>query len=347
MANFNIKNKVPKPIFKGLLHFIVLLIFCGLAFQATAKPSGSAKKVLKLMGCRFEITAIANNDTIAWKAVNAGIHEIRRIEDMISSWKDSSQTSLINKNAGIQPVKIDKELFDLIYRAKKVSALTGGAFDISFASMDNIWTFDRGEHPLPDSSVVADARSKIGYRKILLNAEDTTVFLTEQGMKIGFGAIGKGYAANRAKKIMSQIPGVTGGVVNASGDLFTWGESISPDGWTVKIADPKDKAKPIGWLRIDDMAIVTSGDYEKYFTCNGQRYCHIINPVTGYPTQGIASATIICPDAELADALATSVIVLGKDNGIALIDKLEGIECIVIMEDGSIYKSKNLKLNYY
>lgn len=299
------------------------------------------------MGCRFELTALAQNDTIAWQAINTGISEISRIEKLISSWDPNSQTSQINKMAGIRPVKVDQELYDLIYRAKKVSQLTEGAFDISFASMENIWVFDRSEQQLPDSALVSDARSKIGYNNIVLDPKDTTIFLSRPGMRIGFGAIGKGYAANRAKLLMSRIAGVEGGVVNASGDLLAWGESSTPNGWLIKIADPKNQHKPIGWLQIDNMAVVTSGDYEKYFTCNGHRYAHIVDPKTGYPTQGITSVTIVCPDAELSDALATSVFVLGKEEGLALINKLHGVECIIIEDDGTISQSNHLKLNYY
>lgn len=311
------------------------------------QDTGKAHKMLKLMGSRFEITAIADNDVHAWDAVNAGISEIDRIEKLISSWDESTQTAMVNRMAGVKPVKVDKELYDLIYRAKKISNLTQGAFDISFASMDRIWTFDRKEQTLPDSVVVAAARSEIDYQKIILNAEDTSVFLAVIGMKIGFGAIGKGYAANRAKVIMSAMPGVKGGVVNASGDLLLWGESGKPEGWQIKIADPRDNEKALGWLYADNMAVVTSGDYEKYFTCKGKRYAHIVDPKTGYPTTGVTSVTIICPDAELADALATSVFVLGKNEGLALIDQLNGVECIVVEDDGSISESKNLNLNYY
>ena len=125
------------------------------------------------------------------------------------------------------------------------------------------------------------------------------------------------------------------------------GQSTSPDGWTIKIANPHQKEKPIGWLQIKDGVVVTSGDYEKYFTVKGKRYAHIINPKTGYPTQGLTSVTIICPDAELADALATSVFVLGKEKGINLINELKGIECLIITEEGTIFQSDKLKLNYH
>jgi FAD:protein FMN transferase len=299
------------------------------------------------MGCRFEITAIADTENHAQEAVFKGIVEIKRIENLISEWDSTTQTSEINRNAGLKPVMVDKELYDLIFRSKKVSELTGGAFDISFASMDKIWIFDGKEHNLPDSLIVAKAKQRINWENIILNLKDTSVYLSQSGMKIGFGAIGKGYAANRAKKIMEQHDGVKGGVVNASGDLIAWGVSNNPEGWRIQIADPKNKEEFLGWLNLNDMSIVTSGDYENYFTSEGVRYSHIINPKTGYPVTETKSVTILCPDAEIADALATSVSVLGVEKGLDLINKLNNVECMIVDKDDKIYYSANLKLNYY
>lgn len=331
--------------FRKIFPTLVILLA---AWQfLNAQGFSAQKKVLKLMGSRFEITAVADNDALAWEAINAGIAEIERIEKIISSWDANSQTSEINRMAGVRPVAVDRELYDLIYRAKKISALTGGAFDISFASMDRIWHFDGSMTAMPPAAEVAAARSKINWQDIVLDAEKHTVFLKQKGMKIGFGAIGKGYAANRAKAIMEKMEGVHGGVVNASGDLITWGQSHLPEGWTIKIADPKNKEKVLGWLPMKDMAIVTSGDYERFVEFDGKRYAHIIDPRTGYPTTGIKSVTIVCPDAELADALATSVFVLGTEKGLELVNKMNGVECLIVTDDDDILTSQNLKLNYY
>lgn len=248
--------------------------------------------------------------------------------------------------AGIAPVKVDKELYDIIYRSNKVSALTGGAFDISFAAMDRIYTFDRAEHPLPDSATVRQAAALINWQNIILDKQAQSVFLKLKGMKIGFGAIGKGYAANKAKALMEKIPGVKGGVVNASGDLIAWGQSNHADGWSVQIADPTDKNKSLGAIRLNNISIVTSGNYEKYFTCAGVRYAHIIDPRTGYPTTDVKSATVICPDAELCDALATSISVMGVQKGLELVNKLTSVECLIVDAADKIHTSDKMKLNY-
>jgi thiamine biosynthesis lipoprotein len=324
---------------------IGLLLFFATSIQAQAQ--GTYKETLLLMGSRFDITALAETDTLAWQAVQAGIQEIARIERLISSWDPASQTSAVNRNAGIAPVVVDKELYDLVFRAQKVAQLTKGAFDISFASMDRIWRFDGSLKELPDPAEVETARRHIDWQKIILNPEKQTLFLQEEGMKIGFGAIGKGYAANRAKAIMAKMPGVTGGLVNAAGDLLAWGASPKAEGWTIKIADPKDKAQALGWLQIKDMAVVTSGDYERFLEFDGKRYAHIIDPRTGYPTTGIKSVTIVCPDAELADALATSVFVLGKTAGLQLINQLNGVACLIVTDDDELLRSDDLQFNYY
>lgn len=315
-----------------------------MALVVDAQPA-KAHKVLLLMGSRFEFTVIADTDTSAWMAVEAGIDEVRRIERLISSWDERSQTSEINRQAGKKAVRVDAELFELIHRAQKVSKLTRGAFDISFASMERLYVFDKTEQTLPDSLRVKEAVQKVDYRRIQLNAENSTVFLMDAGMRIGFGAIGKGYAANRAATLMKNLKGVRGGVVNASGDLLSWGENDRPEGWQVHIADPIHPDRIMGWLNADDMAVVTSGNYEKFFTHSGKRYAHIIDPRTGYPTTGMRSVTVLCPDAELADALATSLFVLGVEHGLALVNQLNYVECLMVDDEGNVHLSNNLQLN--
>lgn len=328
-------------------YYYLCTFFFFVAQSSVAQDKVISKEDVMLMGCGFEIKVVADNEMLADSAIRVGIHEITRIENLISGWGDDSQTSEINRQAGKKAVKVDKELYDLIYRSKKLSELTDGAFDISFASMDKIWVFDRAEHDMPDSSTVAKARANIDWQKIELNPKEGTVFLKEEGMKIGFGAIGKGYAANRAKLLMEQMEGVYGGIINASGDLMMWGESVKTEGWSVQISDPRDKFKVLGWLKLNNASIVTSGDYVKYFRNNGVRYSHIIDPKTGYPVTETQSVTIISPDAELSDALATAVSVLGVEQGLALINMLNHVEGLILDKNDEIYFSDNLELNYY
>jgi thiamine biosynthesis lipoprotein len=296
------------------------------------------------MGTRFDIIVIAQNETEGNQYIDLAIHEITRIEQLISSWDSHSQTSAINNNAGIAPVKVAPELFNLIQRSLKISKLTDGAFDISYASMDHIWKFDGSMTEMPSEDAIKTSISKVGFENILLDETQHTVFLKNKGMKIGFGAIGKGYAADMAKTLLIK-KGVVGGIINASGDMNTWGKQPNGDVWKVAITNPMNTTKNFGLLPITEGAVVTSGNYEKYVSFLGKRYTHIIDPRTGYPASGIISVSVFSPKAELADALATSLFVMGINSGINRIDQLPNIECIIIDDAGNVHTSKNIKID--
>ena len=302
------------------------------------------KRTLKLMGSKFDITVLASDSTVANSYVDTAIGEIKRIEDLISSWDPNSQTSAINRNAGVRPVKVDAELYLLIERAIGISQMTDGAFDISYASMDKIWKFDGSMTEIPSAEEINQSVAKVAYENIVLNKEASTVFLKSKGMKIGFGAIGKGYAADKAKELLISI-GVTAGIINASGDMNTWGQQANGEEWKVAITNPMDKNKAFAILPITNGAVVTSGNYEKFVQLNDKRYTHIIDPRTGYPSSGIISVTVFAPKAELADALATSVFVMGIDVGLDRINQLPKIECVIIDDQGNITKSNNIEID--
>lgn len=322
---------------RSILTYLLLISF----FVTTAQETH--KRTLKLMGSRFDITVTANTEKEANMYIDLAVAEMTRIEKLISSWDKNSQTSLINKNAGIKAVKVDQELFDLIQRAIQISKLTNGAFDISYASMDRIWKFDGSMTTMPPAEIIQKSVSKVGYQNIILNAGNQTVFLKLKGMKIGFGAIGKGYAADKAKELLKQ-KGVISGIVNASGDLNTWGKQLNGEHWKVAIKNPLNKNKVFALLPIYESAVVTSGNYEKYVMFNNKRYTHIIDPRTGYPSQGIVSVSVFAPSAELADALATSIFVMGKEVGLDFINQLKGVECIIVDDLGKIQYSNNINL---
>jgi len=299
------------------------------------------RKTVKLMGSRFDITVVASTKTEGDQYIDMAISEITRIENLISSWDANSQTSLINKNSGMKPVKVEAELFQLIERSLKISKLTNGAFDISYASMDRIWKFDGSMTKMPAKEAIKKSIEKVGYKNIILDKENGTVFLKEKGMKIGFGAIGKGYAADKAKQLLKS-KNVKAGIINASGDLNAWGKQPNGKDWLVAIVNPLNKENVFSWMPVNNSAVVTSGNYEKYVKFSGELYSHIIDPRTGYPSKGILSATIFTSNAELADALATSVFVMGKETALDFINQLKGVECIIIDNQSKIHTSKNI-----
>jgi thiamine biosynthesis lipoprotein len=301
------------------------------------------RKTLKLMGSRFDITVVSTNKAQGENYINLAVGEIKRVEKIISSWDKNSQTSAINQNAGIKPVKVTLELINLIERSLVISKLTEGAFDISYASMDKIWKFDGSMKKMPSEEKIKASVAKVGYENIIIDKKNQTVFLKNKGMKIGFGGIGKGYAADKAKALLIS-KGVKAGIINASGDMNTWGKQPNGQDWEVAITNPLNKKVSFGIFPISDKAVVTSGDYEKFVKFNNIRYTHIINPKTGYPASGIISTTVFAPKAELADALATSIFVMGTNVGINLINQLPNIECIIVSEKGKITTSKKIKL---
>ena len=322
-----------------LLIAITLLIPCFVLAQEIAH-----KRTTKLMGSRFDFTIVAKDEDTADRYIDMAIHEINRIETLISSWIPSSQTSDINQNAGIKPVKVDQELIELIERCITVSKITDGAFDITYASIDKVWQYDGSMTKMPSKEAIQNSVAKIGYQNIMLDKKAQTVFLKQKGMRIGFGAIGKGFAADNVRSLLKS-QGVSSGIINASGDLTTWGKQPDGTDWMVGITNPLNKDNIFSWFPVVNAAVATSGNYEKYVTFNGVKYSHIIDPRTGYPSTGILSVTIFAPSAELCDALATSVFITGTETGLNTINQIKGVECIIIDDKNQIHTSKNIELN--
>ncbi len=296
----------------------------------------------KLMGNAFAITVVANNEQAAMDDIEAGFSEISRIEKLLTTFDAESETNRINAQAGIAPVSVDPEVFQLIERSLRISRLTDGYFDISYGGIDKrFWNFDRNMQQLPDPEMVRKHLDLVDYRNILLNPETGTVFLKRKGMRIGFGGIGKGYAAEMAKRILVKR-GVASGIVNASGDLTTWGNQADGKPWTIGIADPDHSTQPFSFMNITGMALATSGNYEKFIIVGGKKYSHTINPKTGMPVSGIKSVTIFCPNAEIADAMATPVSIMGIRPALDLINQISHLECIIIDDQNQLYSSNNI-----
>ena len=303
-----------------------------------------SKKVLKLMGNRFEITVVGDDRLWADKRIDDAVEEIKRIEKLFTTFDESSQTNLINRNAGIAPVKVDREVYDLIERSKKISALTQGAFDITYGSIDKrLWNFDKTMTSLPDAQTAKKLVRLINYQNVILDEKNCSVFLKEKGIRIGFGGIGKGYAAEKAKSLLQQ-KGVKSGIINAAGDLTAWGHQPNGKPWTIGIADPDTKRQAFSFLEITNTSIATSGNYEKFVLIDGKKYSHTIDPKTGLPVRGIKSVTIICPNAEIADAMATPVMIMGIKTGLDMLNQIKGIAGIVIDDNDKIYTTKNINL---
>ena len=309
---------------------------------------GLHRRVQRLMGNRFEISVVSDDAHWADARIDEAIAEISRIEALLTTFTDHSQTNQINAQAGIGPVRVDAEVFALVQRSLRLSDLTQGAFDITYGSIDKkLWNFDTTMTQLPDAKTARQMVRLINYRNVLLNTDESTIFLKEKGMRIGFGGIGKGYAAEQAKRVLRE-GGVEHGIVNAAGDLTTWGNQPNGQPWTIGIADPGATAQQsarqaFSYFAISNMAVATSGNYEKFAVIDGKRYSHTIDPKTGFPVSGIKSVTIMAPNAELADALATPVMVMGVRVGLDLINQLQQVACVIIDDADSLFTSKNIR----
>lgn len=304
------------------------------------------KRTTLLMGGRFDISIAAKDSLTAEENINEVIAEITRIEKLISDWKPDSQVSQVNQNAGIKPVKVDLEVFELAKRAIKLSEITNGGFDVSFAAMDRIWKFDGSMTEMPSAEAIQKSVEKVGYKNIILDSVQSTIFLKLKGMKIGFGALGEGYATDKCRTMMI-AKGIQAGIINGSGDMSTWGKQPNRQDWKIGITNPFKPEKLLAVVPLNQGAVTTSGSYEKFVVFNGKRYSHIINPATGYPATGLCSVTVFGPNAETANGLSTSLMVLGQKEGLLLLHKFPDYSCIMITDNGKVIKSKNFSIKKF
>ncbi|WP_407486519.1 FAD:protein FMN transferase [Elizabethkingia anophelis] len=316
------------------LFIRITLLLCTISISAQVQRS----RLVTLMGSRFQITLVDKDSISAEQNIDKAVAEITRIENLISEWRPETQISQVNQNAGIKPIKVDREVFDLTKKGLYFSKLTDGAFDISIVAMDKIWKFDDSMDELPSEQAIKESVRNVGYQNIILDNTNCTIFLRNPGMKIGFGSIGKGYAADKTRDLMKSM-GVKAGIIDASGDISTWG--TQPDGklWAIGINNPFNDHKMAAVLYFKENSVTTSGSYEKYAEIHGKRYSHIMNPKTGYPSTGLTSVTITGPNATMANGFSTSVMVLGEKEGLKLLKQFPEYHYLLITDKGKIIKN--------
>ncbi|CAN1511286.1 ApbE Membrane-associated lipoprotein involved in thiamine biosynthesis [Flavobacteriaceae bacterium] len=323
---------------------ILSIFFLFLAYSSLAQITH--KRKLSMLGSPFEITVVAKDTIEGNSYINMAVGEVKRIENEISDWIPTTPISEVSRNAGIKPVKVPLEVFELVERAIKVSELTSGAFDISYASMDKIWKFDGSMKVMPTPEAIKKSVEKIGYKNIILDKKEHSIFLKMEGMKLGLGGIGQGYIADKIHVLLFS-KGCNSGLVNVSGDIFAWGKQLDGKPWTVGIVNPMNKNKIFATFPLENSAVETSGSYEKFVIFDGKRYSHIIDPRTGYPAMGVVSVSVFAKQTEIADALATGIFVLGVEVGLDLVNQLKGIECIIVDDKGKIFTSKGIDIKKY
>ncbi len=282
------------------------------------------------------VTVVATAEASARDAIEAAFKELQRLEGMLNYYSKDSEISRINQMAGIAPVKVSKETIEIISKAIEAAVLTEGGFDITAGPLISLWDFKAKK--VPPVEEIKRALPKVGYRELIVDISKGKVFLRKKGMEINLGGIIKGYAAHRVTEVL-KARGIKGGIVSVGGDIQTFG--LRPDGktWNVGIQEPrpkKDKEEVLGTIALTDSCISTSGDYERYFEHDGRRYHHILDPATGFPTEGIRAITVVATEGALCDALATGLFVLGVDRALQKMAE-KGIEGLIIDDKGQIH----------
>lgn len=296
----------------------------------------------KLMGSAFSLGIVAKNQTIANYWLQKGVDELKRIEALLSEYRPDSVTAFINNLVDNEPLAIPEEVLLLIRRSNEISKLTRGAFDITSSPLKKIYSFNNAAFEFPENEIIKKAISSVGYQNLVIDGKNGTITKLKPNMHISFNAIGKGYASDCVKKLWQQNR-IESGFINASGDLCAFGKKADGTCWRVGIANPDNKIKPMLYIPINNRSVATSGNYEQFFLWKGKRYSHNINPKTGLPLHGIKSVTIVSPSAELSDALATAVYVMGEKKGTRFADQLPQTYSIIINDKNRISCSKHLE----
>jgi thiamine biosynthesis lipoprotein len=334
---------------KLLAQAIVFIVVClGLLAGLTACKSIEAaprpavvKRAQMHMGTLVTVTAVAPTDAQTQEAVAAAFREIHRLEELLSTWIPTSELSRVNDAAGLDAVAVSAETFELLTRSMEIAELTQGSFNIAVGPAVEAWSVTERMN-IPAKEELDRLKAIVDPAQIRLDARARTVFLLKRGMRIDVGGIGKGFAADRAAAVM-RAAGATAGVVALSGDIKTFGRF--PDGarFQFGIRHPRTDGATLATLEMENEAISTAGDYERYFERDGVRYHHILDPATLQPARRCQSVTVIASEGTLADGLDTGIFVMGPERGMALVERLDGVEAVIVDPDGKVLVSSGLK----
>lgn len=314
------------------------LLFAAVLLPGAAQAEWMTRNE-NIMGTRCAVELWSEDPAKGEAAITSVFDDMKRIDRLMSTWKEDTEISKVNREGGKHPVKISPELFRLLQVSVEYSELTHGAFDITYASVGYLYDFKKGIHP--DSAAIAAALPGINWRHMVLDAKKTTVFFTRPGMRIDLGGIAKGYSVDRGIEIL-QKQGVTRAMVNAGGDTRIIGDRFGKP-WVVGVRDPDHEGKVFLRLPLSDTAFSTSGDYERYFDEDGKRFHHIIDPKTGDSARKLRSVTVISGTATRTDALTKSVFIMGPEEGIAFINTLPDVDAVAVAPDGKVNYSKGLE----
>ena len=320
---------------------IILLVASG----CVDLPDGSSPVVVKRtqmhMGTLVSITAVGASDQGANDAINAGFQEIKRLERLLSTWIPDSELSRVNASAGVKPVQVSPETLAVVRRSLQVAEMTGGAFNIALGPAIDAWNIS-AEPRFPSASELESLKPLLDLRAVRADVREHAIYLEKAGMRIDVGGIGKGYAADQAVMALKEA-GAMAGVVALSGDIKTFGKLPGGKKFPVAIQHPRREGQVLVFIDLEDEAISTAGDYERFFEQDGVRYHHILDPVTLQPARGCQSVSVVARDGVLADGLDTGIFVMGPTRGMQLVEHLEDVEAIIVDKAGEVHISSGLK----
>jgi thiamine biosynthesis lipoprotein len=315
-----------------------VLLVLTLAFSAQLKAEWYSENA-GIMGTNIYAEVWAETPVQGELALRAVMAEMERINQLMSPYIDTSELSLINAKAGQQPVVISDEMFELLDKSVNISELTKGAFDITFASVGYLYNYKKNQRP--DEATIASLLAAINYKYIKLNKPNKSVVFTHDKVKIDLGGIAKGHAVDNSISLLERM-GIMHGLVTAGGDTRLIGDRRGKP-WIVGIRDPRDEQKQAVVMPLQDSAMSTSGDYERYFEEDGKRYHHILSPKTGKSTYDVQSVSIIGPSSTYNDALSTAVFVMGLREGLGMINRIDGYDAVVMDNQRKMHYSNGLQ----
>ncbi len=322
-----------------MIYRFTLILLSSLLFSQV-----QLKKELSLMHSPSSIIVVGKDSLEAQQALQLVIDEFEYVESKISEWNPNSEISEINKMAGIAPVKVTPWVFEFIQRSMQISEITEGAFDLTWASMKDLWRFDGSQSTIPSKEAIEEALQFIDYGSVVLDPDHQTVFLPQKGMKLGTGGNGQGLGVDRAINQLKE-KGIKSALVNASGDIYAYGKQSDGSSWQIGISNPLDKNKIFAYLPLNEMALTTAGNYEKFILYNGEKYSHLIDPRTGFPAKGVQSVSVYSPSTELSDALDTAFFILGTEVALDIANQLPSVECIIVDIQNEIHYSNGIQKN--
>jgi thiamine biosynthesis lipoprotein len=304
-------------------------------------PPIVTKRIQMHMGTLVTVTAVASDKKAGDLAVQAAFDEIKRLEQLLSTWRSDSELSRVNAEAGRQPVRVSQETLELVARSLEMAQLTHGGFNIALGPAVEAWSVTEQQR-IPDDKELQQLKPLVDWTSIQVNKEAGTIYLPRKGMRIDVGGIGKGYAADRAVEQMKRA-GAMGGVIALSGDIKTFGLLPDRNWFPVGIRHPRVDGGLIAMIDLKDEAISTAGDYERFFERDGVRYHHILDSQTLQPARGCQSVSVIAKEGTVADGLDTGIFVLGPEAGMALVERLPDVEAIIVDKEGEITVSSGLR----